>query len=167
MYKDKNIYNEFMEVLLYDKHRIRSYIKYRLLLYKIKRSVPDYNTLCNIYDFLDKLNYAYFHCINAIDRLFIGDSRNTRSNKIHNKSLIYKDDNVKILFILKEDDIITLHIERHMGYTSTSITFKNGEVKLKNKLEEQLFINCTNLLMNELYRIIKKYRRFGRINNGF
>ena len=52
-----------------------------------------------------------------------------------------------------------------MGYKETIFTFKDGGAGLHidNELEEQLFINCTNLLMDELYKTIKKYRRFRRL----
>lgn len=158
--------NELIEVVLYDKKRIKSYFKYRILLWKIRRSTPDYSTLETIYDFIDQLNFAFFHCLNDDNHLFIADSRKSSKNKADDRSLLYKDNSVKILLKLKPNNTITLHIERSMGYPSTSITFSNGQVQLNNKLEEQLFINCTNLIMNELYRMIKKYRRFGRINNG-
>lgn len=152
--------NELIESVLYSKNSIKSYFKYRVLLWKIRKSTPDYNTLNTIYDFIDQLNFAYFHCLDDDNRLFINDSRTKKSD---DRSLIYKDDSVRIILKLKQEDIITLHIERTMGYKQTSITFSNGQVQLSNVLEEQLFINCTNLIMNELYRMIKKYRKFGRI----
>ena len=152
--------NELIEAVLYNKHRIRSYISYRILLYKIKRSTPNYNMLNTIYNFIDQLNFAYFHCLTDDDLLFILDNRN-KNNK--NRSLVYKDGNTEIVFYLKPDNIITLKVRRKMGYKETSYTFKDSESNfLNNKLEEQLFINCTNLLMNELYRMVKKYRKFAR-----
>lgn len=154
--------NELIEAVLYDKHKIKSYFRYKRLLRKIKKLNPDYNALETIYDFIDQLNFSYFHCLTSDNKLFIGDSR--KRNQLHNeKSLMYRDETVSILLKLKPDNIINLTIKRSMGYTETSITFPNGEIQLENKLEEQLFINCTNLIMNELYNIIKKYRYFGRI----
>lgn len=152
--------NELIEAVLFNKHKIKSYINYRILLWKIRKTTPDYNTLNTIYDFIDQLNFAYFHCLNNDNYLFINDSRTKKSD---DRSLIYRDNSVKIVIKLKQNDMITLHIERTMGYSQTSITFSNGQVQLANKLDEQLFINCTNLIMNELYRMIKKYRKFGRI----
>ena len=161
--------NELIEAVLFNKHRIKSYIKYRILLWKIRKTTPDYNTLNTIYDFIDQLNFAYFHCITNDDHLFINDSRadsrDKKSKKSNNRSLMYIDNSVKITIELKQNDMITLHIERTMGYPKTSFTFANGDSsQLENVIDEQLFINCTNLIMNELYRMIKKYRRFGRIN---
>lgn len=152
--------NELIEAVLFNTHKVKSYINYRILLWKIRRTTPDYNTLNTIYDFIDQLNFAYFHCLNDDNLLFINDSRTKKSD---DRSLVYKDDSVKIVIKLKQNDTITLHITRTMGYSQTSITFTNGQVQLNNKLEEQLFINCTNLIMNELYRMVKKYRKFGRI----
>lgn len=154
--------NELIEAVLYNKRNVKSYIKYRLLLRKIKKLNPDYNVLEVIYDFMDQLNFAYFHCLNNENKLFIGDSR--KRNQLNNeKSLLYRDENVNIMIRLKPENTLNLTIKRSMGYTETSITFSNGEVQLENKLEEQLFINCTNLIMNELYKIIKRYRYFGRL----
>lgn len=158
MYKFNS--NELIEAVLYNEHKIKSYFKYRLLLHKIKKLNPDYNTLEIIYEFIEQLNFAYFHCLNNDNKLFIADSR--KRNQLYNeKSLMYKDETVSILLKLKPENTITLHIKRTMGYSETSITFTNGEITLDNKLEEQLFINCTNLIMNEVYRLIKKYRYFG------
>lgn len=159
MYEFKS--NELIEAVLYNENKIKSYINYRILLWKIKRSTPDYNTFLTIYDFIDQLNFAYFHNLDESNSLFIYETNSKKENR--DKSLIYKDSNVKIVLFLKPNNTITLHITRNMGYKQTSITFSNGEVNLQNKLEEQLFINCTNLIMNELYRMVKKYRDFGRI----
>lgn len=157
--------NDFIDVILYDKNKIKSYIKYRKLLYKIKRISPDYKTLEVIYEFMDQLNYAYFYCLDDDNHLFIGNSRDKKKDKNNNKSLVYKDSSVTISFILKSDSFIELNIKRYMGYKETVFTFKDGGAGLyiNNKLEEQLFINCTNLLMDELYKTIKKYRRFRRL----
>lgn len=154
--------NELIEAVLYNKHKITSWFKYRRLLWKIKKTTPDYKTLLVIYEFIDQLNFAYFHSLTDSDYLFIGDSR---KNKEYIKSLMYKDKNngIEITLFLKEYNTITLHIKRAMGYMQTSITFSDGQIELNNLLEEQLFINCTNLIMNELYRMIKKYRKFGRL----
>lgn len=160
MYNFKS--NDLIDAVLYDKHKVKSYIKYRLLLFKIRKLNPDYRTLEIIYDFMDQLNFAYFHCLNNENKLFIGDSRR-RNQKNTEKSLMYKDSTVTIILRLKPNDIINLEFKRYMGYPETNITFHNGEITLENKLEEQLFINCTNLIMNELYIIIKKYRKFGRL----
>lgn len=156
--------NELIDVVLYDKHKISSYIKYRKLLRKIKKISPDYTTLETIYDFIDQLNYAYFYCLNDENRLFIGNSR-TDKKKDKNKSLMYKDNNVTINLILKPNNYITLDITRYMGYKETSVSFQNGDAGhyINNDLEAQLFMNCTDLIMNELYRTVKKYRRFRRM----
>lgn len=155
--------NELIETILYDKQKIRSYIKYRKLIRKLKKITPDYNTLEIIYDFMDQLNFAYFHCLDEDNHLFIGDSRKNK-NKSNEKSLIYKDKSVSILFKLEPNDIIAIDIERYMGYKKTYISFKNNETNIiNNKLEEQLFINCTDLLMDSLCKIIKRYRKFRRI----
>lgn len=158
MYKFET--NELIEAVLYNDNKITSFFKYLILLRKIKKSTPDYNTLLTIYDFIDQLNFAYFHCLNDNNRLFINDSR--KNKKDPTRSLIYKDDTVKIVLFLKEYNMITVHIERAMGYPQTSFTFSSSKIDIDNKLEEQLFINCTNLIMNELYRLVKKYRKFGR-----
>lgn len=156
--------NDLIEVVLYDKHKIKSYIKYRKLLRKIKKISPDYNTLEVIYEFLDQLNFAYFCCLDDSNNLFIGDSRKDKK-KPDEKCLIYKDKSVTILLKLQPDDMITMDIERYMGYKKTIFTFKNGEAAqfITNKLEEQLFINCIDLIMDALCRTIKKYRKFRRI----
>lgn len=155
--------NELIEVVLYDKHKIKSYIKYKKLLHKIKKISPDYDTLEVIYEFIDQLNFAYFYCLDG-NNLFIGDSRKDKK-KYNEKSLIYKNKNVTILIKLLPDKIIEMNIERYMGYKKTIISFKDGEAGsyINNKLEEQLFINCIDLLMNALYETIKKYRKFRRI----
>lgn len=156
--------NDLIEAVLYNNKNISSYIKYRKLLRKIKRISPDYSTLEVIYDFIDQLNYAYFYCLTDENHLFIGDSRN-KKEKEKTKSLIYKDNSVTIMIILKPNDTITLDINRYMGYKHTTITFKNGDAGkyIDNKLQEQLFINSTNLIMDELYKNIKKYRKFRSI----
>lgn len=153
--------NKLMEAVLYSDNRIKSYINYRILLYNIKRSTPSYDNLLEIYDFILFLNFAYFHCLTDEDHLFIADSRKGK-DKNNEKSLIYKDQYVKIVLKLKPGNIITLHIDRAMGYPNTSITFEDGKAKINDVIEQQLFINCTNLIMNELYRMIKKYRKYGR-----
>lgn len=156
--------NELIEAVLYSDTKIKSFINYIKLLRKIKKISPDYKTLETIYEFIDQLNYAYFYCLDDTNHLFIKESRK-KNNKPEYKSLIYKDHSVTMSLILKSDDYITLDIERHMGYKQTSITFKNREAgqHINTKLEQQLFINCTNLIMNELYKTVKKYRKFGRI----
>lgn len=155
-------HNELIDAVLYSKHRIRSWFNYRRLLRKIKKSTPDYKMLITIYEFIDQLNFAYFHVLSDTDHLFIRDSRKSKKDESV-KSLLYKDTGVEIILFLKEYSTITLHIKRGMGYAQTSITFSDGQAVLNNELEEQLFINCTNLIMNELYRMIKKYRKFGRL----
>lgn len=162
MYEFKT--NDLIEVVLHDKHKIRSYIKYRKLLHKIKKISPDYNTLEVIYEFIDQLNFSYFYCLDNDNTLFIGNSRKDKK-KIDEKSLIYKNKSVTILIKLQSDGMITLDIERYMGYKKTVISFKNGEANgiINNKLEEQLFINCIDLIMDALYKTIKKYRKFRRI----
>lgn len=156
--------NELIEAVLYSKRKISSWIKYRRLLWKIRRSTPDYKTLLVIYEFIDQLNFAYFHSLTDTDHLFINDSRKNKKDE-YSKSLMYKDksNGIELTVYLKEYNSITLHIKRNMGYMQTSITFADGQLELNNPLEEQLFINCTNLIMNELYRMIKKYRKFGRL----
>lgn len=162
MYSDFNT-NDLIEVILYDKHKVRSYIKYKKLIHTLKKITPDYNTLEIIYNFIDQLNFAYFYCLDGDNHLFIGDSRKNK-NKTNEKSLIYKDNSVTILIKLKPDDIISIDIERYMGYKKTCIDFKNNESNIiNNKLEEQLFINCTDLIMDSLCKTIKKYRKFRRI----
>lgn len=155
--------NILIDTVLYNdtENKIKSYINYRKLLFNIKRSTPSYDNLIEIYDFILFLNFAYFHCLTDEDHLFIAESRKGKSN-IQDKSLIYKDDTVKILLKLKPGNMITLHIDRVMGYPSTSITFEDGNAIINDVIEQQLFINCTNMIMNELYKMIKKYRRFGR-----
>lgn len=162
MYEFKT--NDLIESVLYNKHKISSYIKYRKLLYKIKKISPDYNTLEVIYEFIDQLNFAYFYCLDDDNKLFIANSRKDKK-KAAEKSLIYKTKNTTILIKLQPDDMITIDIERYMGYKKTIINFKNGEAGdfITNKLEEQLFINCIDLFMDELCKIIKKYRKFRRI----
>lgn len=155
--------NELIEAVLYSKNKIRSFINYIKLLYKIKRISPDYATLETIYEFIDQLNFAYFYCLDDSNRLFIKDSRKNHKDKNNNKALIYKDTSVTITLILFPDNIISLIIERHMGYNKTSITFEDGHPNMNNKLEEQLFINCTNVIMDELYKTVKKYRHFRRL----
>ena len=134
------------------------------MIHKLKKLSPDYRTLEIIYEFIEQLNFAYFYCLDDDNHLFIGDSRKGK-NKSDDKSLIYKDNSVNILLKLQPNDIITIDIERYMGYKKTSITFKNGEAGdfINNKLEEQLFINCTDLIMDALCKTIKKYRKFRRI----
>lgn len=153
--------NDLIEAVLYNKDRIRSYFRYLKLLYKIRRISPDYNTLSIIYEFIDQLNFAYFYCLDDNNKLFINDSRKNAKDK-DKKALVYKDSSVTITLTLNPEEMIDLKIERHMGYKLTSISFKNGQIILNNKLEEQLFINCTDIIMDELYKTIKKYRRFRR-----
>lgn len=160
MYEFKT--NDLIESVLYNKHKIKSYFKYRKLIHRLKKLSPDYNTLEIIYDFIDQLNFAYFYCLNEDNTLFIANSRKGK-NKLGEKSLMYKNSDVKILIKLQADDIITMDISRNMGYSNTTISFKNGEAAINNKLEEQLFINCTDLIMDSLCKIIKKYRKFRRI----
>lgn len=155
--------NDLIEAVLYSKNKIKSFINYIKLLYKIKRISPDYATLEVIYEFIDQLNFAYFYCLDDTNRLFIKDSRKNYKDKSNNKALMYKDNSVTITLTLIQDNAITLDIERHMGYKHTSITFENGQPSINNKLEEQLFINCTNVIMDELYRTVKKYRHFRRL----
>lgn len=155
--------NDLIEVVLYDKNKIKSYIKYLKLLYKIKRISPDYSTLEIIYEFIDQLNFAYFYCLDDSNKLFIKNSRKDSKDKSNKKALLYKTNNVTITLTLNHYDAITLDIERHMGYKQTSITFENGQPAIDNKLEEQLFINCTNIIMDELYNTVRKYRHFRRI----
>ena len=154
--------NQLIEAVLYDKHKIRSYINYLKLLHKLKKISPDYNTLEVIYEFIDQLNFAYFYCLDDTNRLFIKNSRKDSRDKSDKKALMYKDKNVTITLSLLPKDTIQLDIERHMGYKQTSITFENGQPVITNKLEAQLFINCTDIIMDELYNIVKKYRRFRR-----
>lgn len=153
--------NDLIEVVLYNKNKIKSYINYRKLLYKIKRISPDYHTLETIYEFIDQLNFAYFYCLDDSNKLFI---KNSRRNKDDNtkKALIYKDNSVTLTIGLDPGEVIKIEIERHMGYKQTSIEFKNGQAIIDNDLEAQLFINCTNIIMDELYNIIKKYRYYRR-----
>lgn len=155
--------NELIEAVLYDKHRIKSYINYLKVLWKIKRSTPDYNELLLIYDFLEQLNFAYFHCLDKDNHLFIYNSSDTDKKKKDNKALHYKDDSVDIIIYLKPDNIITIVVKRKMGFKETHITFSDGNAKINNELEEQLFINCIHLIMDELYQMIRKYRKFGRM----
>lgn len=154
--------NELIEAVLYNKNKIKSFINYLKLLYKIKRISPDYSTLETIYEFIDQLNFAYFYCLDDSNKLFIRDSRKDSKDK-NNKALMYKDNSVTITLTLIPENTISLNIERHMGYKKTSITFENGEPAINNRLEEQLFINCTNVIMDELYNTVKKYRHFRRI----
>lgn len=151
--------NNLIEAVLFSKSKIKSYINYRILLYKIKRVAPSYEVLLEIYNFIDQLNFAYFYCLDDSNKLFIKDSRK-ENVKNNNKSLLYKDNSVTITITLEPDEYISLHIKRYMGYKETKIKFKNGEVVLNNRLEEQLFINCTDIIMDELYKIVKKYRYF-------
>ena len=155
--------NILIDTVLYNdtENKIKSYIYYSKMLFNLKRSTPSYDNLIEIYDVILFLNFAYFHCLTDEDHLFIAESRKGKSN-IQDKSLIYKDDTVKILLKLKPGNMITLHIDRVMGYPNTSITFEDGNAVINDIIEQQLFINCTNMIMNELYRMIKKYRRFGR-----
>jgi len=154
--------NDLIQAVLYNgKNKFKSWINYLKLLYKIKRISPDYKTLEVIYEFIDQLNFAYFYCLDDENKLFINDSRSNSKEK-NKKGLVYKDDSVTITLYLKPEDVITLHIKRHMGYKETSITFENGNPIIHNELEQQLFINCTDLIMDELYNTIKKYRRFRR-----
>lgn len=155
--------NDLIEVVLYNKNKIKSFINYIKLLYKIKRISPNYSTLEVIYEFIDQLNFAYFYCLDQDNKLFIKNSRRDSKDKNTRKSLIYKDNSVTITITLNPSNSITLDIERHMGYKQTSITFNNGEPIINNKLEEQLFINCTNVIMDELYNTVKKYRHFRRL----
>ena len=156
--------NDLIEAVLYNDNKIKSFIKYKRLLHKLKRLSPDYNTLEIIYEFIDQLNFAYFYCLNEDDHLFIGSSRKDKK-KIEEKSLIYKDKSVTILIKLEADQNITIDIDRYMGYKKTSISFTNGDASgiINNKLEEQLFINCTDLIMDALIKTIRKYRRFRKI----
>ena len=154
--------NDLIEAVLYNKNRFKSYIRYRKLLYKIKRITPDYSTLETIYEFIDQLNFAYFYCLDDTNKLFIKNSRKDKNDNTK-KALIYKDNSVNITLGLNDNEVISLEIERHMGYKKTSIEFKNGEAVINNDLEAQLFINCTNIIMDELYKTIKKYRYYRRI----
>ena len=158
--------NDLIEAVLYDRHKISSYIKYCKLLRKIKRISPDYTTLETIYKFIDQLNYAYFYCLDKENKLFIKESRKNSKKYTNNKSLVYKDDSVTITLSLLPDEKINLYIQRLMGYQATNIEFENGQVVANNKLEEQLFINCTNLIMDELYFMVKKYRYFRKVNKN-
>lgn len=160
IYKDFKT-NELIEAVLYNKHKIKSFIKYRILLRKIKKSTPDYNTFLVIYDFLDQLNFAYFHCLSDENHLFIQNSRKNKREEI--KALRYKDDSVDVIITLSDNEDINIVIKRPMGYSQTIINIHNKEADLGNVLDEQLIINITNLIMNELYRMIKKYRKFGRL----
>lgn len=162
MYKFET--NELIEAVLYDKNRIKSFINYIRLIRKLKKLNPDYNTFEIIYQFMDQLNFAYFYCLDDDNHLFIGNSRKDKKNP-DEKSLVYKDNSVKILIILQEDENITIDIERYMGYKKTVISFKNGDASnlINNKLDEQLFINCTDLIMDALCKTIKRYRKFRRI----
>lgn len=153
--------NDLIESVLYNKDRIRSYIKYRKLLYKIKRISPDYKTLETIYEFLDQLNFAYFYCLDDSNKLFIKNSRRDKDDNTK-KALIYKDNSVTLTLGLDPNETIRIEIERHMGYKKTSIAFQNGQAVINNDLEAQLFINCTNIIMDELYKIVKKYRYYRR-----
>ncbi len=153
--------NRFIDAVLYNDNKIKSFINYIILLRDIRKSSPSYSNLLEIYDFIIFLNFTYFHCLNDSNHLFIAESRKGK-DKNQEKSLIYKDENVKMILKLKPKNIITLHISRNMGYTDTSITFEDGNAELTSKIQEQLFINCTNLIMNELYRMVKKYRKYGR-----
>lgn len=160
--------NDLIEAVLYNKNRIKSFINYLKLLYKIRRISPDYATLEIIYEFIDQLNFAYFYCLDDSNKLFIKDSRKDSKNKKDNddkfkRSLIYKDRSTTITLTLIPNNIISLEIERLMGYKKTSITFEDEQAVLNNKLEEQLFINCTNVIMDELYNTVKKYRHFRRL----
>lgn len=153
--------NDLIEVVLYNKNKIRSYIKYRKLLRKIKKISPDYTTLETIYEFIDQLNFAFFYCLDDTNKLFIKNSRKDKNDSTK-KALMYKDSNVTITLGLNPNEVINLEIERHMGYKRTSIEFKNGQAVINNDLEAQLFINCTNIIMDELYKTIKKYRYYRR-----
>ena len=159
MYNFKS--NELIDAVLYNKNKFKSYIRYIKLLYKIKRISPDYTTLETIYEFIDQLNFAYFYCLDDTNKLFIKNSRKDKDDNTK-KALIYKDTNVTITLGLNPNEMISLEIERHMGYKKTSIEFKNGQAIINNELEAQLFINCTNIIMDELYKTIKKYRNFRR-----
>lgn len=153
--------NDLIEPILYNKNKIRSFIKYLKLLYKIKRISPDYNTLETIYEFIDQLNFAFFYCLDESNRLFIKNSRKDKDDNTK-KALIYKDNSVTITLGLNPNEVISLEIERHMGYKKTGIEFKNGQAVINNDLEAQLFINCTNIIMDELYKTVKKYRHYRR-----
>ena len=78
--------NQLIEAVLYDKHKIRSYINYLKLLRKLKKISPDYNTLEVIYEFIDQLNFAYFYCLDDTNRLFIKNSRKDSRDKSDKKS---------------------------------------------------------------------------------
>jgi hypothetical protein len=156
--------NELIEVVLYSDRKIKSYIKYLKLIRKLRKISPDYNTLEVIYEFMDQLNFAYFYCLDDDNHLFIGGSRKDKK-KTNEKSLMYKDGSVTMLIILEENETITIDISRYMGYKHTSISFRSGQTEglINNKLEEQLFINCTDLIMDALIKTIKRYRKFRRI----
>lgn len=153
--------NDLIECVLFSKNKIRSYIKYRKILYKIKRITPDYYILNTIYEFIDQLNFAFFYCLDDTNRLFIKNSRKDRDDNTK-KALIYKDNSVTLTIGLDPNEFIRIEIERHMGYKKTSIEFKNGQAVINNDLEAQLFINCTDIIMDELYKIVKKYRHYRR-----
>ena len=129
MYNFKS--NELIDAVLYNKNKFKSYIRYTKLLYKIKRISPDYTTLETIYEFIDQLNFAYFYCLDDTNKLFIKNSRKDKDDNTK-KALIYKDTNVTITLGLNPNEMISLEIERHMGYKKTSIEFKNGQAITNN-----------------------------------
>lgn len=158
----ENNINFFVKPIIMRKHKfdIKSWIEYKRVIKKCKKTSPSFDDLCEIYDFLTIIRKSYMYG-NSLDfHLFIGSIPKgyTKNNSC---SIFYKDNGFNIGFILLRDTrTINIEITRN-GQSKKDdrelISFVDGEYKFKDIYDQEKFLFITSCLMDGLCELISYY----------
>ena len=149
--------NVFIEPILNKKKKfhLSSYIQLRLLIKKLRKSSPDFNTMLEIYDFLILLNKLYMYCNYGNHNLF-----SCTTGKQFDAAFVYEQDNFSIKFgLVKESRQINILIERRFvgQREKEQISFYEGEDIIKDKYDEEKFLFIISCLTNGVIDLLKYF----------
>lgn len=156
----ENLQNQFFDIVTIRKPKnpiSRLVYEYKMWRYfrDLSRLSPSFNTMVEMAAFIKLAETIWFY-------------RNDENNMYNDSPVTYsKEGSIYIILMLSESTSCTIGLKQKTNQISisiknmskneitSSIKFKDGELEIKSKIDEILFINILNALMKSFINLMK------------